>query len=229
MDKVAYIVDGGWFTKKFEKAIGRFPTVADTENYINFTNAVLSQKYLSNNSRIYRIFYYDCKPINSKIMNPIDNSIFDLGKSPSYKNNQTLQSGLTQKDFFAVRLGDLKLNKNQGDPWSSWRVNPRKAKTLVNQNLQARDIQPHLSQKGVDMKIGLDIASISVKKLCTVIVLMAGDTDMVPAMKTARKEGVQVCLHTFNNNPHFHLSEHSDLIITHKEIITHADSVSKPF
>ena len=53
-----------------------------------------------------------------------------------------------------------------------------------------------LKQKGVDMRIGLDIASLANKKLVDQIVLIAGDSDFVPAAKHARREGIDFILDT---------------------------------
>ena len=44
------------------------------------------------------------------------------------------------------------------------------------------------------MRVGLDIASIATKRLATQIVLVAGDSDFVPAAKFARREGVDFIL-----------------------------------
>ena len=68
------------------------------------------------------------------------------------------------------------------------------------------------------MKMGLDIASMTSKKLCTKIVLLSGDTDMIPAMKFARKEGVHVFLHTFNPSAHNTMAAHTDIIVKHREL-----------
>jgi uncharacterized LabA/DUF88 family protein len=62
------------------------------------------------------------------------------------------------------------------------------------QDLTDDDFSYDLRQKGVDMKIGLDIASLSYKKLVDQIVLVAGDSDFVPAAKLARREGIDVVL-----------------------------------
>ena len=51
-----------------------------------------------------------------------------------------------------------------------------------------------LMQKGVDMRIGLDIASLAYKKEVNQIVLISGDSDFVPAAKLARREGVDFIL-----------------------------------
>ena len=56
------------------------------------------------------------------------------------------------------------------------------------------DFSPALRQKGVDMRIGLDIASITLKRQANVILLVAGDADFVPGAKLARREGVHFIL-----------------------------------
>ena len=69
------------------------------------------------------------------------------------------------------------------------------------------------------MRIGLDIASITAKKLCSKIVLISGDTDIVPAMKIARKEGVHVYWYSMDDGrsgSNINLAMHSDVVITNK-------------
>ena len=56
------------------------------------------------------------------------------------------------------------------------------------------DFVPALRQKGVDMRIGLDIASITLRRQAEIIILVSGDADFVPAAKLARREGVQFVL-----------------------------------
>lgn len=51
-----------------------------------------------------------------------------------------------------------------------------------------------VKQKGTDMRVGLDIASVSYKRQADQIVLVAGDSDFVPAAKLARREGVDFIL-----------------------------------
>lgn len=49
-------------------------------------------------------------------------------------------------------------------------------------------------QKGVDMRIGIDISSLAFKKQVDQIILIAGDSDFVPAAKLARREGIDFIL-----------------------------------
>ncbi len=44
------------------------------------------------------------------------------------------------------------------------------------------------------MKIGLDIALIAMKRLADLLIIITGDADIVPALKLARREGMQVGL-----------------------------------
>ena len=68
-----------------------------------------------------------------------------------------------------------------------------------------------MHQKGIDMKIGIDIASLALKRFVDKIVLISGDSDFVPAAKLARREGIDFVLdpmhssHVENN-----LFEHID-------------------
>lgn len=61
-----------------------------------------------------------------------------------------------------------------------------------------------MQQKGVDMKIGIDIASLAYKHLVDQIILISGDSDFTPAAKLARQEGIDFILdpmgHTINSS-----------------------------
>lgn len=51
-----------------------------------------------------------------------------------------------------------------------------------------------IRQKGVDMKIGLDIATLANKYQVEKIILITADSDFIPAIKHARREGIIVQL-----------------------------------
>ncbi len=77
-------------------------------------------------------------------------------------------------------------------------------------NLEERDVSLGLRQKGVDMRIGLDIASITLKKQADTIVLATGDSDFAPAAKLARREGVEFILDPMWHKISDDLFEHID-------------------
>lgn len=72
------------------------------------------------------------------------------------------------------------------------------------------DIKYDVKQKGVDMKVGLDIASLAFKRQVKRIVLVSGDHDFVPASKLARREGVDVILDPMFQKVKGDLFEHID-------------------
>ena len=80
------------------------------------------------------------------------------------------------------------------------------------QNLQAGDVALGLRQKGVDMRIAIDIASLTLKKQVSTIVLVAGDSDFVPAAKLARREGMEFILDPLWQQVNDDLFEHIDAL-----------------
>ena len=64
------------------------------------------------------------------------------------------------------------------------------------------------------MRIGIDIASMAYKKQVTKMILIAGDSDFVPAAKLARREGVDFVLNPMTASINKDLNEHIDGILT---------------
>lgn len=96
-------------------------------------------------------------------------------------------------------------------------ISTEQAQQLLNahdfwQNLQVGDVALGLRQKGVDMRIAIDIASLTLKKQVSTIVLVAGDSDFVPAAKLARREGMEFILDPLWQNVNDDLFEHIDAL-----------------
>jgi uncharacterized LabA/DUF88 family protein len=70
-----------------------------------------------------------------------------------------------------------------------------------------------MAQKGVDIRIGLDIAWISLKRVVDLLVLVTGDSDFVPVMKFARKEGLKVYLEAMGHGVRRELKAHADFVL----------------
>lgn len=56
-----------------------------------------------------------------------------------------------------------------------------------------------MKQSGVDMRIGLDVASMAADGIVDQIVLIAGDSDFVPAIKAACRSGVDFLVDPMGN------------------------------
>jgi uncharacterized LabA/DUF88 family protein len=63
------------------------------------------------------------------------------------------------------------------------------------------DGSPILIQKRVDIMLGVDLVQLSTKQQIDTAVLVAGDSDFLPAVMVARDEGVLICLYHFEMHP----------------------------
>ena len=100
---------------------------------------------------------------------------------------------MKEKRKVALRLGTLAEN------WVQYALTYDATKAIFNGSRQLSDLTESdfslsIRQKGVDMKIGIDIASLALKKQVDQIVLIAGDSDFVPVAKLARREGLDFIL-----------------------------------
>lgn len=149
---------------------------------------------LKDDRELYRIFYYDCPPLKKKVHNPITGKAVDFSKTPMASWRDDFHRELRKQRKVALRLGYL--NERSG----CWLIYPEKVKELLKDKsvtldkLNEKDVFYDVKQKGVDMRIGLDIASLAYKKQVDQIILVAGDSDFVPAAKLARREGIDFVL-----------------------------------
>ena len=111
-----------------------------------------------------------------------------------------------------------------------YNIKPEAFKKLVNgqitiSDLTDNDLKLNLEQKGVDMLVGIDISSLSFKKQVDQIILIAGDSDFVPAAKQSRREGIDFILAPMGATIKADLYEHIDGLInrptkkTEKEVM----------
>lgn len=157
---------------------------------------------------LYRIFFYDCPPLDTKQHNPISKKAVDFSKSKEAVFRRELHARLRSKRKMALRLGHLSKDVK-------WTIKPLKIAELLKgkiqiTNLTEHDVSIETRQKGVDMRIGVDVASLSFKQQVDQIVLIAGDADFVPAAKMARREGVDFILDPMWQNIPDRLMEHID-------------------
>lgn len=168
----------------------------------------MAMKHVGNNNTLYRIFYYDCLPLGKKVHNPISKKIVDFSKTDEYVFRTDLLEALKRKRKVALRIGTLKDNHN-------WQIYPGRVKELLAgkkslEDLTENEIYLDVQQKGIDMKIGVDIATLALKGFVDTIVLFSGDSDFVPAAKLARREGIDFILDPMQANVEPQLFEHVD-------------------
>lgn len=206
MKKVAVLVDGGYFRKKFQTEIDmNGPSAEDVRDYCH---ALLKELYPTN-GELYRIFFYDAEPYRGSAINPISEQVVDFEATNTFKKQTKLLEDLRHCDFLAIRLGHLLL---KGD---TWQIKPKIRDQIIQKQIRLSDlepdhIEPAFEQKGVDIKIGLDIATIAFKRLADAVVIISGDQDFIPAMKLAREEGLTVIFNSMGQKSKSHLIQHCD-------------------
>jgi uncharacterized LabA/DUF88 family protein len=87
------------------------------------------------------------------------------------------------------------------------------ADPVARRAIKPTDVRPDLRQKGVDLRMGLDIARLSLRRLVDVIVVVTGDSDLVPAFRFARREGIRVYLDHLGAPVMRDLKVHTDLVL----------------
>jgi len=70
-----------------------------------------------------------------------------------------------------------------------------------------------LNKRGVDLRIGLDIARLALRQMVSAFVVVTGDSDLIPAFKFARREGCRVYLDYRGHGVKRALKVHADQIL----------------
>jgi len=221
--KTAILVDGSFFVQRanfFRRKY--FASQADftAVHYVEILQGVIKRHLASDTNRtqhshyLYRTFYYDSAPLDLSIHLPLvapgesNKRIEHFANRPENKCRLELLELLRSQRKVALRLGVIKHHKR-------WKIKDKTIREMLDRNLSVDDLtNEHFyfesQQKGVDIKLGLDIASLSYEKLVDQIVLIAGDSDFVPASKLARMKGIDFVLDCLRNNIDPSLTEHID-------------------
>lgn len=208
-ERLAILIDGGHVIASVQQRHHRVPTANEV---VALCIDLVSRPQLAG-SELYRAFFYHARPLKGRSRNPLTGQWIRFSERADAPAQNDLMNDLAGKPNFAVREGKLKAR--------GWGLKKRALKRLL-ANLQAgqplaltgNDLRPSVVQKAVDMRIGLDVATLALKKQVSAVMLVTGDTDFVPAMKVARREGLRVYLHTMPPNPvHPELRAHADHVL----------------
>lgn len=205
--KIIIILDGGFVKKKLEKI---HKTRSVTANMIEGLCKTEIMQRIPNPTEceIFRIYFYDAPPLEAVVQNPISNKSEKLGETLMASTNKALHRNLELTPNFAVRMGFLSQN--------GWELKKKVLKKSLGKNITVteNDIRPNIVQKGVDLRMGLDIAQVAIKKMADILILVAGDSDLIPAMKFARKEGLLVYLDTLGHQGvKVEMKIHADIVL----------------
>lgn len=188
--KTVILIDGGYLRARAKAA---------AKTYDNEFIETFARKCLNEGEHLLRVLHYDSPQYRGKAQLPVS------GEQTTFSASDKWLVDLAKLDKFAVRRGAL--------GFRGWK--PKAIPLAGGRPLTDADFSPVFEQKGVDMRIGLDIASMSDQKTVDHIVLVSGDTDMIPAMKHARKAGIEVTV----------VQLASPSAVLHDSLLAHADSL----
>lgn len=221
----AVVIDGAYFLRRFKST---FPNLDSTDpKAIGYGIVYLASWHIAlrlgaretleridrhrfdpkETSDLYRIFFYDCPPLTKKVHYPISGRSLDLSKTEPARFRFALHDHLQSVRKVALRLGRLNDDftwRLKHDAWKPWISGD--SRSIPSDG----DFELDVVQKGVDMRLGLDVAAMAFKKQVDQIVMVAADGDFVPAAKLARREGIDVVLDPMGGRPARDLIQHAD-------------------
>jgi uncharacterized LabA/DUF88 family protein len=219
LPKTAFLVDADFFLRQHRYHLGRDQFANPGAVADDLRRQCLDHLYWKRKDgqreqigKLYRIFVYDCPPLLKKAHNPKTGRAIDFSKTPLARFRLQFHDELRKRPNVALRLGYL------DEANASWQLaDPKTLKSLIEGKLRVEDLREedlvyYARQKAVDMKLGLDVAALAYKKLAERIVLIAGDSDFVPAAKMARREGIEFVLDPMWKVIRPDLQEHIDVL-----------------
>lgn len=209
--KTAILVDGGFYRKRAKYIYGNKKPSERARELSDYCMKLLRDDY--EQRYLYRIFYYDCPPVDKNVYHPFLKKNINLGKTDEYIWMIEFLKELKHQRKFALRMGKI------SDSTMKYSLKPDITKKLFQGTINMNDISESdfmldAEQKGVDMRIGVDISSLAFKKQVNQIILISGDSDFVPAAKQARREGIDFILDPMRSVIKDDLFEHIDGIRT---------------
>jgi hypothetical protein len=207
-ERTAILVDGGFYRIQAKKLFGDKTPEERADELFSYCIRHLN-KGSAEEASLYRIFYYDCPPSTKVVFNPIAKRQVNLAQSDQHRWMTAFFEALMKKRKVALRRGEELSSAGE------YTLRPGVLKDLCAgrrtvESLTDRDIRLNITQKGVDMRIGLDIASLAERDLVTQIILISGDSDFVPAAKYARRRGIDFVLDPMWRKVSTSLNEHVD-------------------
>lgn len=165
VDRVAILLDGGFVKKKLERSLGHFPTALDFQNLVR---QIMAKPALAGVA-LFRVYYYDAPPYGGTVTNPLSRVTSNMGASAWFRDHQALLDSLEMLPDFAVRRG---ISLCHG-----WKLGQAAMRALAAgpRPLAPNDLVPDVEQKGVDLRIGLDLAMLALKRIVEIITLVTGD------------------------------------------------------
>jgi uncharacterized LabA/DUF88 family protein len=200
------LLDGGFVTKKLQSSNGRAATADDVVTLCDRLRELPEVAEYE----LLRIYYYDAWPADQKIKRPISGQGYSLAGTERFRHSQSLFDQLVMRPGFALRMGETRLKPTH------WNLKHRVIRELKGKprHLTDADFDLDVSQKGVDLRIGMDMARLALRELVRAVVVVTADSDFVPVFKFVRREGVKIILDTMGHRSvRPELKAHADFLV----------------
>jgi uncharacterized LabA/DUF88 family protein len=202
MGKVTFIVDGEFMRKRIISLKAFYFDGPGIRRHC--------LTHLMEGETIGRILFYDALPFTGKGEHPISGPV-DFSQTPLISRKQQFLQSLRVTPEISLRLGRSAWQAGQWQLDSN-RLGELMAGEISVNDIESSDIYPDIRQKGVDIRLGIDIATIAYKHQADRLVLVANDADYVPAVRLAREEGIKVVLDPLWTRAAEDLREHVDYV-----------------
>ena len=160
MSRTAILVDGAFFLARYRKVYGERD--AGDARAVAKTVFGMALEHLKAVDRpreqLYRIFFYDCPPLEKSFIKPVSGDSIDFGGTGAAAFRRELHDQLRRQRKMALRLGRL---SERGE----WQLKRSAYQQLRDGSLRWDDLddghfEPDMRQTQVDMKIGIDYEGI---------------------------------------------------------------------
>ena len=105
MIRTAILIDGAFYRKRAYNLFGNKTPAERAKELSNYCHRHIKEE--KEGASLYRVFYYDCPPINKQVYHPLLKKAVDLGKTEDFAWANEFFKELKHQRKFALRLGRL--------------------------------------------------------------------------------------------------------------------------
>lgn len=141
---------------------------------------------------LFRIFFYDTPVSDAKVLLPISRKSIELSKTKEGAFRTAFQRQLQRKRKLAVKFGIA-------SEIDHWKLTEDAQADLVGGKISSADLQdqdfvPDTQTRGIELRMGVDLATLAYKRQVQQVVLLTGDGAFSSAAELLRHEGIDVVL-----------------------------------
>ena len=113
LHRVAILIDGGFFLRRFKANHSSSPRISDMEPFLTDLMDKVGRTTTVGTDTLFRAFYYDCRPYGETQKDP-NGKLVNFGKEPQFHAATRFQNDLRTFPQMALRLGDLSTYNEPG-------------------------------------------------------------------------------------------------------------------